>query len=392
MNHVISSEKIPIKLWLNDLEDGALEQAKNIANLPFAFKHVAIMPDAHQGYGMPIGGVLAAKGIVIPNAVGMDIGCGMAAARMHSYQDIDDDVIKFIMNKIRQEIPLGFQHRKEVEYKKIPGELCDTVKADTHPLVASQNQQGVLKQLGTLGGGNHFIELQRDQGGFWWIMVHSGSRNIGKRVAVYHNKIAKKLNEKWYSSIPANQDLAFLPIESKEAKQYIAEMKWCVWFAQINRSIMINTIIDIFDEVISKKFNPVIDVAHNYATWENHFNQNVMIHRKGATSAKNCEKIIIPGSQGTNSYIGLGLGNKDSFNSCSHGAGRKLSRTKAKKDLILADEIKLMEDKGIIHSLRDKSNLDEASGAYKDIEEVMNNQADLVSITHTLEPKAVIKG
>lgn len=392
MDHVISSEKIPIKLWLNDLERGALEQAKNLANLPFAFKHISVMADGHWGYGMPIGGILATKGVVIPNAVGMDVGCGITAAQIIGNHDMSYYKKVEIMSEIRKVIPLGFEHNKKVDYKKVPGELCDAVLKDTHPLIASQNQQDVLKQLGTLGGGNHFIEIQQDQFNYWWVMVHSGSRNIGKRVAVYHNKIAKKLNEKWHSSIPANQDLAFLPIETKEAKQYIAEMKWCVWFAKVNRSIMINTIMNIFKKMLNVEFGEVYDVAHNYATWENHFNQNVMIHRKGATSAKNCETVIIPGSQGTNSYIGLGLGNKDSFNSCSHGAGRKLSRTQAKKDLVLADEIKLMEDKGIIHSLRNESDLDEASGAYKNIEEVMDNQADLVSITHTLEPKAVIKG
>jgi tRNA-splicing ligase RtcB len=393
MIKVVDTEKIPIKLWLNEMEEGALDQAKNLANLPFAYKHIAIMPDSHLGYGMPIGGVMPTKGVIVPNAVGVDIGCGVSFSKsFFKEESLTENQLKRVMGKIREEIPVGFNHRDRVVNNYSLNELIQRIDTDYHPVISSQDWKALLKQAGTLGGGNHFIEIQTNQDGYLFVMVHSGSRNIGKKVADAYNKIAKKLNDRWFSCVPSSQNLAFLPVESLEAHQYMDEMKWCVDFARENRRFMINTIRAIMSNKLSIPLEESIDVAHNYARFENHFGENVIVHRKGATSAKNGEIVIIPGSQGTKSYIGVGLGNKESFNSCSHGAGRKMSRSKAKKELNLEHEIKLMEDQGIIHGMRNKGDLDEASSAYKDIDKVMKNQSDLVHVKHTLTPKAVIKG
>lgn len=390
MEKVISTEKIPIKMWLQNIEDGAINQAKNLANLPFAFKSICLMPDAHVGYGMPIGGVLATKGVVIPNAVGVDIGCGMCAIKTNIHIEmLDVAKTKKILSQIREIVPLGFEHHKEKQDENL---LPQGFDIDNMHIV-KQQYQSALKQLGTLGGGNHFIELQKDNDGFVWIMIHSGSRNIGLKVAEFYNNKAKKLNQLWQSSIPPKADLAFLPIETEEAKNYFNEMKYCVAFAFASRSLMMSRIIEIlninFNSLITE---PLINIAHNYAAWEHHFGENVIVHRKGATSAKEEEIGIIPGSQGTKSYIVEGLGNPESFMSCSHGAGRIMSRSQAIKNLSVEEEAKKLDDLGIIHAIRSKSDLEEAASAYKDIAEVMNYQKDLVKIKYELSPLAVVKG
>ncbi len=392
MKEVINTEKRPIKSWVTDLEDSALEQAKNLANLPFIFKHLALMPDAHFGFGMPIGGVLATEKVIIPNAVGVDIGCGMCAVKtsIKSFPDLSVDKLKEIMSEIRKTIPVGFNHRKEeCDISEMPELNALTNKE----IIIEQQFESARKQLGTLGGGNHFIEIQKDEEDFIWIMIHSGSRNLGYKTAEYYNKVAKELNKKWFVGVPEKHDLAFLPLDSEEGKAYFEEMKYCVEFAFANRKKMMGDVLNIFVKQYDLiQFEGMINIAHNYATMENHFNKNVMVHRKGATSARKGEIGIIPGSQGTASYIVEGLGNEDSFQSCSHGAGRKMGRNQARKNLNLKEEQKLLDDKGIIHSVRNAQDLDEAPGSYKDIEVVMNNQTDLVKILVKLTPLAVVKG
>ena len=224
-------------------------------------------------------------------------------------------------------------------------------------------------------------------------MVHSGSRNIGKRVAEHYNRIARDLNLKWHSVVPKSHQLAFLPIDLKEAKAYMAEMQYCVDFALANRKLMIEKIKGVFrNNFKGVEFEPMINIAHNYASFENHFNENVIVHRKGATSARLGEKGIIPGSQGTKSYIVEGLGNPESFCSCSHGAGRVMGRKQAIRELDLQEEINKMDAKGIVHGMRNTRDLDEASSAYKNIDVVMSNQLDLVKVLVELEPLAVMKG
>ena len=382
-------QRIPIKSWVTDLEDGALEQAKNLSNLPFAFKHIALMPDSHQGFGMPIGGVMATKNVVVPNAVGVDIGCGMCAVKTSiKSEDFDTITLKTIMGEIRKTIPVGFNHHAEVcDVSEMP-----EIDSRRDLQIVGNQYESARKQLGTLGGGNHFIEIQKGDDGFIWIMIHSGSRNIGFKVAKYYNELAKDLNKKWNSSIPLSHDLAFLPLDSQEGKDYLEEMNYCVDFALANRNKMMEDIKNIFKDnnLIDINFSEMINIVHNYAVMENHFGENVMVHRKGATKATKGLKGIIPGSQGTSSYIVEGLDNEESFKSCSHGAGRKMGRKEAQRQLNLEEEKAKL--KGIVHSIRNVQDLDEASGAYKDIDVVMDNQKDLVKILVKLEPLGVIKG
>lgn len=379
---VITSEQIPIKMWLSDIEDGALSQAKDIANLKFAFKHIAIMPDSHQGYGMPIGGVMATEQVIVPNAVGVDIGCGMTAIRSDiKVADMDQDELKRIMGEVRKVIPLGFNHQKEKQ------EWEGFNRAPDIEIIQRELEKSKY-QLGTLGGGNHFIEIQKGDDGFVWVMIHSGSRNFGLQTATEYHKKAQKLCEKWQSDIP-NQDLAFLPMDSKEGQEYFKAMNYALEFAFANRSLMLWRVIDIIG---NKYFGPnnVINIHHNYAAMENHFGKNVLVHRKGATKATAGLTGIIPGSMGSPSYITEGLGNADSFKSSSHGAGRKMGRGDAIRNLKLEEEQKKVE--GVITGLRNAQNLDEAPGAYKSIDEVMSNQSDLTKIKVKLLPMANIKG
>ena len=259
--------------------------------------------------------------------------------------------------------------------------------------IVSKGYVKARKQIGTLGGGNHFIEIQKGSDGYIWIMIHSGSRNLGHTVAKWYNQVAIALNERYHSSVTKDKELAFLPVETTEARLYIAEMKYCIEFALANRKLMMLRMTESMQEILgSFDHDPIINKSHNFASWEEHFGETVLVHRKGATRAFEGELGMIPGSQGTSSYIVRGLGNPESFKSCSHGAGRKLGRNQARKQLDLKEEIELLDKKGIIHAIRHEKDLDEAASAYKDIDEVMANQDDLVEIVVKLTPLAVIKG
>lgn len=372
----------PILSWCENPEEGALEQARNLATLPFLVEHVALMPDTHQGYGMPIGGVIGCSGVVIPNAVGVDIGCGMCAVKT-SLQSIDVEILKKVMGEIRRVVPVGFSHHQKPQ-PGMPAKLSSC-------MIAEEEWDSATRQLGTLGGGNHFIEIQKSKSNIW-IMLHSGSRNIGLKVAKHYNSLAKDLNSKWYTSVPKEFDLAFLPIDSADGRSYLDEMDFCLRFAQANRDLMMDRITEILNSLTKCSFYSRINIHHNYARMENHFGGNVMVHRKGATSAREIEIGIIPGSQGTSSYIVRGKGNKASMESCSHGAGRRLGRKEACRTLDLEAEKKLLDDQGILHAIRGKDDLDEAAGAYKDIDVVMAEQSDLVEVVEKLRPLGVIKG
>jgi tRNA-splicing ligase RtcB len=378
---VIDTEKLPIKLWISDIEEGALAQAKNLANHPFAVKWISIMPDSHQGYGMPIGGVMATRDVIIPNAVGVDIGCGMSAVKT-SLKEIDTETIKQIMGEIRKVVPLGFSHQKEAQ------EWTGFDNAPDVPIIQKE-LTSARNQLGTLGGGNHFIEVQRGNDGFIWVMLHSGSRNFGLKTATEYHKKAQSLCERWMSDIP-DKDLAFLPLDTQEGQEYLAGMNYCLDFAFANRALMMDRIMVIVSNITFGAELDRVNIHHNYAVMEHHFGANVLIHRKGATKATVGLRGIIPGSMGTKSYIVEGLGNPESFNSCSHGAGRRMGRKEASRVLNLEDEQAKMS--GIIHGLRTSQDLDEAPGAYKDIDIVMENQIDLVRSIVELTPLASIKG
>ncbi|MBU1564582.1 MAG: RtcB family protein [Proteobacteria bacterium] len=391
MIETISTEKKPIKLWLKDIDSDTLSQAKNLANLPFLFHHVAIMPDAHVGYGMPIGGVAATEGVVIPNAVGVDIGCGVCALQT-SLPTLEKGQMKKVLQAVRQTIPLGFQHHKKPQSSGRMPEFANKTSGKDLPVVIREYDSGVL-QLGTLGGGNHFIELQQSDDGLLWIMIHSGSRNIGFQVAKHYNQLAAKHNKAHGGIIPGKWQLDYLPQGSEDGQRYLREMDYCVQFAAANRRAMLGRVREILSELEpSVSFSTPFDVAHNYAAIENHFGREVIVHRKGATKASAGEIGLIPGSQGSVSYVVRGLGNPESFSSCSHGAGRKLGRKQAQRELDMKTEVGRLERQGILHSLRHKRDLEEAAGAYKDITEVINNQQDLIEVITTLRPLAVVKG
>lgn len=381
----ITTEQIPIKLWLNDLEEGALQQAKDLANLSIARHHIAIMPDSHLGYGMPIGGVLATNNAVVPNAVGVDIGCGMCSLRT-SITDITQKDLKKVMSEIRSLVPVGFKHNKNKQDDKWMPELNDDL-----PIVI-QEFESATYQVGTLGGGNHFIEIQRGSDGYIWIMIHSGSRNIGYTVAAHYHKLAiEETHSRGIKDVP--RDLSYFLNDSRNFDLYVKEMDYCMAFALNSRKLMMERVKESFTNVIPNiEFSNFINKPHNFAAYETHFGEQMMVHRKGATRAEKGEWGMIPGSQGSKSYLVIGKGNPDSFNSCSHGAGRVMSRAKARKTLDLKAEMSRLQQMGVIHAVRNRSDLDESPSSYKDIKQVMANQQDLVEIKVELTPLAVIKG
>ena len=383
---IVATERLPIKLWLaeDQMEAEALEQARNLANLPFAVLHIAIMPDTHQGYGMPIGAILATQGAIVPNAVGVDIGCGMCSLRTN-LTDVATSDLKAIMGLIRDTVPVGFNHHKtrqdEAWMPERKGEL---------PIV-DQEYENALYQIGTLGGGNHFIEIQKGSDGHIWIMIHSGSRNVGFTVANHYDDMAKQLNKAAGEDVP--RDLAHIPESSEYFELYWNEMNYCLEFALANRKLMMERVKSAFSEVLREVgFADFINKPHNFAAEEVHFGKSVIVHRKGATRARKGEWGMIPGSQGTRSFLVRGKGEAQSFESCAHGAGRIMSRAKARRTLDLKEEVTALKELGVLHAIRHRQDLDEAPGSYKNIDEVMKNQVDLVDVQIELQPLAVIKG
>ena len=391
---MIKTEKKGLQLsayiWTDQVEESAWKQINNLTIFPYAFHHIAIMPDVHSGYGMPIGGVLATKNVVIPNAVGVDIGCGMNYTQLDIESSaIIKENIKLIMGKIRESIPVGFKHNEHgCNDKDMPNMEKD--------IIIEKEFNSAKNQLGSLGGGNHFIEIQENLKGNIGIMIHSGSRNLGLQVAKHYNNIAKEK-----SKLPKDWELDFLDINDKDGQDYLKAMNYCLEFALLNRKKMMDKIKNIILDIYNKnktstgqniKFDNNIDCHHNYAVLETHFGEQVMVHRKGAISAKKGELGIIPGSQGTASYIVEGLGNEDSFMSSSHGSGRLMSRSQARKELNLENEKLSLDKQGIIHSIRNEKDLDEAPSAYKNIDMVLSNETDLIKPIIKLRPLAIIKG
>ena len=379
---------IPLKIWTDSAEEGALEQARHLTDLPFAFKHVALMPDCHLGYGMPIGGVLSTIGVVVPNAVGLDCGCGIRAwntnARVEDFLPVRDAV----MQEVRKAVPVGFSwHEKAQEAEGLFDDVADL------PVVQGQREKA-MKQLGTLGGGNHYLEVDVDECGIVWVTIHSGSRNLGKQVADHYNKIAVALNAKWHSVVPKEHELAFLPLDIDEGKLYMAEMQKCLDFARLNRKHMMDAVEKAFlaaGLLGIEAAREDLDVHHNYASFEHCFGKNVLVHRKGAVRAVGT--VIIPGSMGSHSYIAEGLENPDSFKSCSHGAGRAMGRKAAVRDLPAASQAEEMRERDIKLYGGGRGNewVAESKLAYKPIDDVMANQSDLVRPLIKLSPLAVLK-
>ncbi len=417
MKWVKSDTKIPIKSWCENVEEGAMEQAIELSKHPVIVKHVALMPDCHQGYGMPIGGVIACKNAVIPNAVGVDIGCGMGAIKTNypASNLKGKEQIREILEYIKNIVPVGegHAHTAPKEWNGFEGyldligvqhSLEDFSQKNIPEWLDSSAWKLALRNLGTLGGGNHFIELQKSESGFIWLMLHSGSRNLGYRIASYYHKKAVSLNEKCNSDIH-NTQLAFLHTDSEEGKAYLRDMNFALEYAKENRSRMM----EVFKEAVAAilkdiNFEQEINIHHNYATLENHFGENVWIHRKGATSAKLGEMGIIPGSMGSSSYIVKGKGNPESFMSCSHGAGRNMSRTAACAKFTVEECNRAME--GIVfdrwNKLKKRNrkkqiqknllDLSETPLAYKNIDEVIQAEIDLIEPVVKLSPLGVVKG
>lgn len=370
--------------WSKNPGDEAIKQAENIEKHPCLVGNVCLMPDTHSGYGMPIGGVVALDNAVCPNMVGVDIGCGMLAVQT-SLADISKVDLLKIHKGITDNVPVGFSHHQNAQENEL---FNDSRWEET--IICKQEKESAKHQIGTLGGGNHFIEIQKGNDGHIWFMIHSGSRNLGKKVADYYNKIAERLCNLWKQEETVKNELAFLPKGTQEFEDYWREMNLCLDFAYQNRQMMSNVIKKEFLRVLNCDFLQEINIHHNYASFEHHYSRNVVVHRKGATLARENTIGIIPGSQGTSSYIVQGLGNPKSLYSCSHGAGRKMSRKKAKEQLSVEYENKLMGN--IIHNITSVEQLDEAPSAYKDIDTVMEEQKDLVKILVQLKPLAVVKG
>lgn len=385
---VINTEKLPIKIWTDNADENAIEQARNLANLPFAKKWIAIMADTHLGYGMPIGGVLATDRVVIPNAVGVDIGCGMKA-RKTNLKDIDPETLNKILNQIQRDIPTGFNRQSKPQ--ELSKELHDRSTKLTYESTILRNifnQMG--EYMGTLGGGNHFIEIQKGDDGHIWIMLHSGSRGIGFKVCGYYDKLAQQLNTQWYSNWM--KELAFLPLSTPQGMEYMEAMEVSMLFAEENRQHMLKKVEEaIRHSIPTMEVEEAIDTHHNYASMENHYGKNLLVHRKGAVRAVG--KVIIPGSMGTYSYIGEGLQNPESFWSCSHGAGRVMGRKEAMRQFTSDQVLKEMKDRNIeLYKVKKKDVAEECASAYKDIDKVMEDQKDLVSPLVKLKPIGVVKG
>lgn len=408
-----SEQKVPIKIWLegtDQLDRICLEQAKNLAKLPFAYQHIALMPDAHAGYGMPIGGVLAAEGMIVPNAVGADIGCGMTFVQTNIPVEIlitaetpDGKLAQTIVNTILRSIPNGYEKHKRKQASEAVREFSWYLE--------EQEKVGATKELaylldeayfqaGTLGSGNHFIELQTDEDGCLGVMIHTGSRNVGEAVCRYFDDKARQLNIQQNSPVPLEWNLAYLPAESDIGKEYIRWMEFAMAFAKENRAKIMRIVIEIIRQLVAEhtdfaeiELSEPIDCHHNYAAYEEHAGKMVLVHRKGAIRAREGEWGIIPGAMGASSYLVKGKGNPESFHSCSHGAGRQMSRKAALETFSVEDTIFDLEARGIFLGKTRKRDIgEEARFAYKDIDFVIANELDLIEPIRQLETLGVVKG
>ena len=399
----------PVKIWTSSMEAVdrlCKEQAENLSKLPFIYKWAALMPDTHAGKGMPIGGVIACENVVIPNAVGVDIGCGMAFVQTDIPVSVlretvtgSGNLIQAICGDILRNIPTGFNHFKKPQ----PSAVLDRAKTEGAKYEADaelipQIDEGYF-QVGTLGGGNHFIELQQDEDGMCCIMLHSGSRHFGNIVGQHFNRLALALNEKWYSSVDSDWKLPFLPVDTDEGQRYLSWMQLSMDFAYENRAAMLAKIKEIFTRYavkytgIEPHYSNEINCHHNYAALENHYGKDVWVHRKGAVRAGEGEPAIIPGAMGSYSYIVKGKGNPESFMSSSHGAGRLYSRTEAVKSFAVDKVMCDLKEQNVVLAKHNKSDVAEESRfAYKNINEVMANQQDLTEPVKKLFTVGVVKG
>jgi tRNA-splicing ligase RtcB len=404
-NYDVLHEKgqVPIKSWTRGVtfDANAQQQLRNIATLPFIHKWVAAMPDVHLGKGATIGSVIPTVGAVVPAAVGVDLGCGMMATQTSlTSSDLPENLAPLRM-EIERLVPhgavFGRGKRDTGSWENVPDDVADAWQplqagfdtlVDQHPFLKNTNN---IKHLGTLGGGNHFVEVCLDENEAVWVMLHSGSRGVGNKIGRYFIEVAKKEMQRWFINLP-DKDLAYLPQGSEHFGQYVKAVAWAQDFARVNREVMMARTLQALKTMIPKPFEAktqAVNCHHNYISREHHYDKNVWVTRKGAVSAREGEMGIIPGSMGAKSFIVRGLGNAESFCSCSHGAGRVMSRTEAKRRVSLDEHIEATKG---VECRKDNSVIDETPAAYKPIDKVMAAQSDLVEIVHTLKQVVCVKG
>ncbi len=392
-----------IKLWTKGVpvEDKAREQLQRTAQMPFVFRHLAVMPDVHVGKGSTVGSVIPTKGAIIPAAVGVDIGCGMMAVRTDLRASQLPDSLRELRSAIEKAVPHGRstnRSRRDKGSWETPPASVDAMWATLagefaritakHPAIERTNNR---KHLGTLGTGNHFIEVCLDEQDLVWFMLHSGSRGVGNRIGTYFIELAKKDMRSWFINLP-DEDLSYFPEGTRNFDDYVEAVEWAQTFAAANRTAMMARTLDAARAALGLSFSAAAEAVnchHNYVARENHFGEDILVTRKGAVRAARGLLGIIPGSMGTRSYIVRGLGNEESFCSCSHGAGRVMSRTAAKKHVSMAEHLAAVAH---VECRDDPGVLDETPAAYKEIDAVMAAQKDLVEIVHTLRQVVCVKG
>jgi len=397
IQRTLNKGKVPVKIYTEDIEHEAIDQLAKIAQLPFIHSHVAAMPDVHMGIGATVGSVIPTRGAIIPAAVGVDIGCGMNALRLSLRAEQLPDSLHRVRSAIESAIPVGFEmHEKDPVRRSTITPLAKGMARllDRHPAIGRMQKQRPydvwVRQLGTLGGGNHFIEICLDEADSVWVMLHSGSRGIGNAIGRYFISLAKKDMEGLLGRLP-HKDLAYFSEGAEHFDDYAEAVHWAQDYAMVNRREMMRLILEVLRPALPpfEVTKEAINCHHNYVAREHHFGADVYLTRKGAISAREGELGIIPGSMGARSYIVRGKGNAESFCSCSHGAGRRMSRTAAKRRFNTRDMESQTQG---VECRKDKGVVDEIPGAYKDIDQVMANQSDLVEVVHTLKQVVCVKG
>ena len=396
---------VPVKAWTDDIEQSALDQLHNLATLPFIHKHIAVMPDVHWGMGSTVGSVIPTIRAIVPAAVGVDIGCGMVAHKLNLRAEDLPDNLSAVRSAIEAAIPHGRTdnggRNDRGAWGDVPSDVAEIFKGlaeDKRYRALAEEEPKALaghvnaeRHLGTLGTGNHFIELCLDKEGCMWLMLHSGSRGIGNRIGSYFIAQAKRGMDIWHIKLP-DDNLAYLPEQSPLFGIYWKALSWAQDFAKANREIMMGRAVNAVGEALDRVVlsgGIAVNCHHNYVAVENHYGQNVYVTRKGAVRAREGDMGIIPGSMGARSFIVRGKGNPESFCSCSHGAGRKMSRGDAKRRFTTED---LAQQTAGVECRKDADVIDEIPGAYKDIQQVMDNQSDLVEIVAELKQVLCVKG
>ncbi|MCH7310367.1 RtcB family protein [Acinetobacter sp. ANC 4805] len=387
---------VPVKIFTNDIDRESIEQLKKMAQLQFVYSHIAVMPDVHVGKGATVGSVIPTKHAIIPAAVGVDIGCGMNAIRLNLKASQLPDNLAPLRHAIERKVPIGFELHKQIKAK-----ASSIIPLEKRLQPITKKHSGLVrmlrkfdatwqKQLGTLGGGNHFIELCLDENQDVWVMLHSGSRGLGNVIGTYFIELAKKEAQHRFGHVP-DKDLSYFAEGSNSFDDYVEAVEWAQEYAFENRREMMRLILEAIRPLLPpfQMTKEAINCHHNYVSRENHFGEDLLITRKGAIRASLDELGIIPGSMGARSYIVKGKANPESFCSCSHGAGRKMSRSKAK--LLFSQDDLIQQTQGI-ECRKDAAVIDEIPSAYKDIDQVMANQSDLIEIVHTLKQILCIKG